>query len=143
MNRWKRLVGAYMATGLLWLGLAATGSPSAASAGTPLPGAPNCSIFPADDVWNTPIANLPVNSQSAAWMSSMNRAATNIHFVFGPTFGMPFDVVSPSQPLVPVTFQFADQSDPGPYPLSADTPIQGGPGATGDRHAIMVTPATG
>jgi hypothetical protein len=142
VNRWKRLVLAYMATGLLWLGLAATGPPIAASAGTPLPGAPNCSIFPADDVWNTPISNLPLNSQSAAWTSSMNSAATNIHFVFGPTFGMPFDVVSPSQPLVPITFQFADQSDPGPYPLSADTPIQGGPGATGDRHAIMVNPAT-
>ena len=72
----------------------------------------------------------------------MNSAATSIHFVFGPTFGMPFDVVSPSQPLVPITFQYADQSDSGPYPLSADTSIQGGPGATGDRHAIMVNPST-
>ena len=142
MNRWKRPGGACMATALLWLGLAAIGPPIVASAGTPLPGTPNCPIFPADDVWNTPIANLPVNSQSAAWIASMNSAATSIHFVFGPTFGMPFDVVSPSQPLVPITFQYADQSDSGPYPLSADTSIQGGPGATGDRHAIMVNPST-
>ncbi len=51
-------------------------------------------------------------------------------------------MVSPSQPLVPITFQYADQSDPGPYPFGADTPIEGGQQSTGDRHAIMVDPAT-
>ena len=50
--------------------------------------------------------------------------------------------MSPSQPLVPITFQYADQSDPGPYPFSATTPIEGGQDSTGDRHAIMVNPAT-
>ena len=142
MTRWKRLPVALMASALLCLGLAAIGAPRAASAGTPVPGAPNCPIFPADNVWNTPIANLPVSPNSATWLASMNSAATNIHFVFGPTYGMPYTVVSPSQPLVPITFQYADQSDPGPYPFSADTPIQGGQDSTGDRHAIMVNPAT-
>jgi hypothetical protein len=124
------------------LGLTAISAPGVATAGTPLPGAPNCPIFPSDNVWNTPIANLPVNPQSAAWVSSMNSTATNIHFVFGPTYGMPDTVVSPSQPLVPITFQYADQSDPGPYPFSAATPIEGGQQSSGDRHAIMVNPAT-
>ncbi len=142
MRRWRRVTIALSTTLLPSVGLTVIGESGPASAGTPVPGAPNCPIFPADNVWNTPVANLPVDSQSAAWTASMNSAASNIHLVFGPTYGMPYTVVSPSQPLVPITFQYANQSDPGPYPLSADTPIQGGQGATGDRHAIMVNSAT-
>ena len=130
------------------LGLTVAVSPTTASAGTPVPGAPNCPMFPADNVWNTPIADLPVNPQSAAWMASMDASTTNLHPDFGPSgdpstpYGIPYTVVSPSQPEVPITFQYADQSDPGPYPFSASTPIEGGQDSTGDRHAIMVNPAT-
>ena len=130
------------------MGLTVAVSPTTASAGTPVPGAPNCPMFPADNVWNTPIANLPVNPQSAAWMASMDASTTNLHPDFGPSgdpstpYGIPYTVVSPSQPEVPINFQYADQSDPGPYPFSASTPIEGGQDSTGDRHAIMVNPAT-
>jgi len=105
-------------------------------------------MFPADNVWNTPIANLPVDPHSAQWLASMDASTTNLHPDFGPSgdpsnpYGIPYTVVSPSQPLVPITFQYADQSDPGPYPFGADTPIEGGQQSTGDRHAIMVDPAT-
>ena len=122
--------------------------PGVASAGTPVPGAPNCPMFPADNVWNTPIANLPVDPHSAQWLASMDASTTDLHPDFGPSgdpsnpYGIPYTVVSPSQPLVPITFQYADQSDPGPYPFGADTPIEGGQQSTGDRHAIMVDPAT-
>src|SRR5271163_277611 len=139
---------AFVTAGVMWLGLTVAVSPATASAGTPLPGAPNCPMFPADNVWNTPIANLPVNPQSAAWMASMDASTTNLHPDFGPSgdpstpYGIPYPVVSPSQPEVPITFQYADQSDPGPYPFSASTPIEGGQDSTGDRHAIMVNPAT-
>ena len=51
-------------------------------------------------------------------------------------------MVSPTHPLVDVAFQYADESDPGPYPFGADTPIEGGAQSTGDRHAIMVNPTT-
>ena len=44
--------------------------------------------------------------------------------------------------LVNISFQYGDESDPGPYPFSASTPIEGGSGSTGDRHAIMVNPST-
>jgi hypothetical protein len=37
---------------------------------------------------------------------------------------------------------YADESDPGPYPLSKATPVEGGRGADGDRHALMVNPST-
>jgi hypothetical protein len=132
----------------MWLGLTVAVSPTTASAGTPLPGAPNCPMFPADNVWNTPVANLPVNPQSAAWLASMDASTTNLHPDFGPSgdpstpYGIPYSVVSPSQTDVPITFQYADESDPGPYPFSANTPIEGGQQSTGDRHAIMVNPAT-
>jgi hypothetical protein len=129
-------------------GLALVVAPTAASAGSPLPGAPNCSVFPADNVWNTDIASLPVDPHSAAWMASMDSAGTNLHPDFGPSddptnpFGMPYTVVAPSHPLVNVAFDFADESDAGPYPFGPDTPIEGGAQSTGDRHAIMVNPNT-
>ena len=149
-GRTGRITGpvAFVTTGVMWLGLTVALSPTPASAGTPLPGAPNCPMFPADNVWNTPIANLPVNPQSAAWLASMDASTTNLHPDFGPSddpstpYGIPYTVVSPSQPEVPITFQYADESDPGPYPFSASTPIEGGQQSTGDRHAIMVNPAT-
>ena len=148
MARRSRLVVAFVATGTAWLGLTIGGAPGVAMAGTPVPGAPNCPMFPADNVWNTPIANLPVDAHSAAWLASMNAGSTNLHPDFGPSgdpsnpYGMPYTVVSPSHPLVPISFQYADESDPGPYPFGADTPIEGGQQSTGDRHAIMVNPAT-
>jgi hypothetical protein len=148
--RRHRIAGpvACVAAGVMWLGLVVGVSPSTASAGTPVPGAPNCPMFPADNVWNTPVAGLPVNPNSAAWMSSMDASTTNLHPDFGPSgdpsnpYGIAYTVVSPSQPQVPITFQYADESDPGPYPFSASTPIEGGQQSTGDRHAIMVNPAT-
>ncbi len=80
-------------------------------------------MFPADNVWNTPIANLPVNPQSAAWLASMDASTTNLHPDFGPSgdpstpYGIPYTVVSPSQPEVPITFQYADRERPGAVPL--------------------------
>ena len=76
---------AFVTAGVMWLGLTVALSPTPASAGTPLPGAPNCPMFPADNVWNTPVANLPVNPQSAAWLASMDAGTTNLHPDFGPS----------------------------------------------------------
>jgi hypothetical protein len=144
----RHRMAAFIAAGVMWLGLTVGISPTTASAGTPVPGAPNCPMFPADNVWNTPVADLPVNPNSAAWMSSMDASTTNLHPDFGPSgdpsnpYGMPYTVVSPSQPEVPIAFQYAGESDPGPYPFNASTPIEGGQQSTGDRHAIMVNPTT-
>jgi hypothetical protein len=110
-------------------------------------GAPNCPLFPADNVWNTNISTLPVNTHSAAWLASMNSATAFLHPDFGPNpggypYGIPFTVVTAGQPLVKVTFQYASESDPGPYPFGPDTPIEGGANSGGDQHAIMVDPRT-
>src|ERR1700744_3491346 len=106
---------------VMWLGLAVAVSPTTASAGTPLPAAPNCPMFPSDNVWNTAVANPPVNPQSASWLAGMDASTTNLHPDFGPSgdpstpYGMPFAVVSPSQPEAPITGLYDYESDPGPY----------------------------
>jgi hypothetical protein len=50
-------------------------------------------------------------------------------------------VVAPGQPKVQVTFEYDDESDPGPYPVPPNPPIEGGPSSAGDRHILMVEPA--
>jgi ribosomal protein L24E len=144
----RALLATFMIATMAWDGVALVAAPGTASAGSPLPGAPNCSVFPADNVWNTDVAGLPVDPHSAAWTASMDSASTNLHPDFGPSgdptnpYGMPYTVVSPSHPLVNVAFQYSDESDPGPYPFGPDTPIEGGAASTGDRHALMVNPST-
>jgi hypothetical protein len=134
-----------MALAVLTLTVLSIPTPAQA-AGPQFPGT-TCPAFPADNVWNTPVTGLPVNSESATWLATMAASTTMLHPDFGPSgkkkapFGIPWQIVSPSQPLVHVKFQFADESDPGPYPLSASTPIEGGSGG-GDRHALMVNPST-
>jgi len=105
-------------------------------------------MFPADNIWNTDISNLPVEVHSAAWLATMDASTTDLHPDFGSSgdpsnpYGMPYIVVPPAHPLVNIAFDYATESDPGPYPFGPETPIEGGQSSTGDRHAIMVNPAT-
>src|SRR6266704_291397 len=94
----------------------------------------SCQIFPANNIWNSDISKLPVHSQSAQWLASMGSSTTNLHPDFGgPPYGFPFNVVDRIHATVPVTFQYASESDAGPYPLGSDTPIENG----SDRHALI------
>ena len=129
---------AFVVTAILSLSLTIGGGTGVASAGTPVPGAPNCPIFPADNVWNTPVANLPVDPHSAQWLAAMDASTTNLQPVAPPTFGMPINVVPLGHAFIPLAFG-SSGNDAGPYPFGPDTQIEGG---TGDRHAIMVDPAT-
>src|SRR5262249_4236724 len=52
--------------------------------------------------------------------------------------GIPYIVVPGDQPRVPVRIEYAGESDPGPYPIPPDAPIEGGPRATGDRHVLVI-----
>jgi hypothetical protein len=99
-----------------------------------------CPIFPPDNPWNRDISGDPVDPNSANYISHMNGGIRFLHPDFGsnPTYGIPFVVVSGSQPKVPVTFYYADESDPGPYPIPPDAPIEGGPASTGDRHILVL-----
>jgi hypothetical protein len=107
----------------------------------------HCPAFPADNVWNTPITGLPVDSHSAEWRKHMAAGSTHLHPDYGPgggtsPYGIPWQITPADPQFVKVHFDYADQSDRGPYPFSANTPIEGGKGASGDRHALMVDPTT-
>jgi hypothetical protein len=56
----------------------------------------------------------------------------------GGPIGIPYTTVGAGQAKVPVSFDYADESDPGPYPLPFDAPVEGGASATGDRHVLVV-----
>ena len=125
---------------------APTGAPTSTPT-TPPAGngrAPNvggCQVFPSDNAWNTDVSAYPVDPNSAAYLASMNASTTFLHPDFGsnPTYGIPYTTVPGSQPFVPITFTaYGSESDPGPYPIPANAPVEGGPGATGDRHVIVV-----
>ena len=107
-----------------------------------LPGAPKCPVFPANNPWNQRVDRLPVAKDSAALIASIGLDAP-VHPDFGTVYagapnGIPFAVVGPRTRRVPVHFQYASESDRGPYPLPPNVPIEGGPHSTGDRHVIVV-----
>ncbi|MCC6402633.1 MAG: hypothetical protein IT207_01345 [Fimbriimonadaceae bacterium] len=98
--------------------------------------------FPTDNPWNTRVDTLPVDPASDAIIASIGPDKP-FHPDFGAdlggeTFGIPYVVVSKDQLKVPMSFEYADESDPGPYPVPADAPIEGGPGSTGDRHILVI-----
>jgi hypothetical protein len=100
-------------------------------------------VFPADNVWNTQVANLPVDPLSAQYIAAIGPGDP-LHPDFGrgdwdgEPMGIPYNVVPASQPKVPVSFMYASESDRGPYPIPPDALIEGGPTSTGDRHVIVV-----
>jgi hypothetical protein len=130
------------ASGALATGTAApTSSPAPRIAGPVIPGT-RCPAFPADNVWNTPITTLPVDTESTTWLASMDAATTNLHPDYGPSgnprrpYGIPWEVVRARTVFTTIRFLYASESDRRPYPLTATTPVEGG----SDRHAIMVDP---
>jgi hypothetical protein len=103
---------------------------------------PARTVFPADNAWNRDISADPVDPGSSAMVASCG-AASAVHADFGTTYngapnGIPYIVVHSGQPVVPASFTYASESDPGPYPIPLDAPIEGGAGSTGDRHVIVV-----
>jgi hypothetical protein len=106
-----------------------------------------CSILPADNIWNTRIDSMPVAANSAAYINTIG-SSTTLHADFGAgvwppgsnqPIGIPFVEVDSSQPNVAINYTaFGDESDPGPWPIPASAPIEGGPDAGGDRHVIVL-----
>ncbi|MBM3462327.1 MAG: hypothetical protein FJX76_09520 [Armatimonadetes bacterium] len=113
---------------------------STPSAPTAVPQIEGCPIFPADNPWNTDISSFPVHPNSSNYLAHMNAATRTLHPDFGadPTYGIPFVVVGGAQARVPMSFDYADESDPGPYPIPPNPPIEGGTDATGDRHILVL-----
>ncbi len=102
-----------------------------------------CEVFPADNPWNTDISGAAVHPNSDAYVSSIG-AGGRLHADFGTVWngapnGIPTVEVPADQPRVPVSFEYDDESDPGPYPIPADAPIEGGAASTGDRHVLVLS----
>jgi hypothetical protein len=99
-------------------------------------------VFPADNPWNQDVSKSKVDPRSGALLKSVGLDKP-LHPDFGTVYnnapnGIPYVVVPGTQPKVPVSFSYADESDPGPYPIPPDAPIEGGPNGQGDRHILVV-----
>ncbi len=96
-------------------------------------------VFPDDHVWNARVDALPVDPNSALYVSTIGAART-MHADFGSglwdggPIGIPFVTVPGTQPRVPVAFEYGDESDPGPYPIPPDAPIEWG----SDHHILVL-----
>jgi hypothetical protein len=100
-----------------------------------------CPILPSEDLLNQEIADAPVNPSSASYIASIGLSA-HLHPDFGtnPSYGIPYTAVGPEQPKVPIKFtKYRSESDPGPYPVPANAPIEGGgKNGHGDKHVLVL-----
>ena len=100
-------------------------------------------VFPPDNPWNQDISNAPLDPNSARLIAAIGLD-DRLHPDFGTVYrgapnGIPYVVVAGSQPLVRIDLgSYAGESDPGPYPVPRDAPIEGGPNSDGDRHVLVV-----
>lgn len=112
---------------------------SAGAATSPrLPGAPKCPLFPATNVWNKRVDTLPVAANSQAVLSTIGLD-TGLHPDFGTVWdghpnGIPYNVANKKTKRYRVSFDYASESDKGPYPIPAGVKIEAG----SDRHALIV-----
>jgi hypothetical protein len=102
-----------------------------------------CPIFPINNIWNTPINNLPVHARSDQWVNTIGRS-TGFHMDFGSgtwnggPIGIPYNIVGGNVPKVSVSFYYPNQSDVGPYPIPANPLIEYG----SDQHMLIVDNST-
>ena len=100
--------------------------------------------FPADNAWNTDISAHPVDPNSGNLIASigLDRGLFpdfGAGLWEGAPIGIPYVVVAGTHPRVPVQFtDYGDESDPGPYPIPPNAPIEGGPASAGDRHVLVI-----
>jgi hypothetical protein len=116
------------------------------AAGPAVAGGPSlagCPVFPADNAWNQRVDRLPVARNSATLIRSIGLGS-GVHADFGSgtwdggPIGIPYVVVDGTQRRVPIRFDYADESDRGPYPIPPHAPIEGGRQSQGDRHVLIV-----
>ena len=106
-----------------------------------------CAVAPADSVWRARVDHLPVAANSSAIVASIGTGK-HMHADFGSgtwdggPIGIPVTVAPRGTAKVRVTFDYADESDKGPYPIPANALVEGGPQADGDRHVLVLDPAT-
>ena len=98
--------------------------------------------FPDDNLWNQDVSGEPIDPHSEVLIARIGLDKP-LHPDFGTTYrgaplGIPYVVVPGTQPKVPISFHYAGESDPGPYPIPPDAPIEGGANSRGDRHILVI-----
>jgi hypothetical protein len=93
-----------------------------------------CYVLPSSNVWNRDISRLAVQSNSAAMVG-----AIGLNAYLHPDFdaigdGIPYNIVTSSTPTFSVAFQYADESDAGPYPIPSNPQIEKG----SDHHLVSL-----
>jgi hypothetical protein len=129
------LLAAATAAAALVAGAAAAHTPTIAG----------CPVFPANNPWNERVDRLPVAADSAAIIAAIGDDPVHADFgsglYDGSRIGIPYVVVhGRTTPKSHVAFDYADESDKGPYPIPRNVPIEGAPDHAnqGDRHALIV-----
>jgi hypothetical protein len=117
-------------------------------------------IMPLDNPWNEDISARPLLANSAAMISQIRADLDWNRRTLRAFHEMNFVLVPDTQPNVPISFvDFPDESDPAPYPIPANMPVETWPRGTGgltlqqwqqdvngdggDRHSIIVMPGAG
>jgi hypothetical protein len=125
--------------GLLALLALATLTLAGATSAARLPQAPACQVFPPSNPWNQRVDSLPVAASSNTIVASIG-VDDHVHADFGSglwegsKIGIPITVVGKKTPRSRVAFEYASESDRGPYPIPSNVKIEGG----SDHHAILV-----
>lgn len=139
MNTMRQLTGIFSFL-IVALVLHVFAGASIAQSGPTLEG---CPVFPVDNIWNTSVADLAVDPNSSAFINTIGPTG-GLHPDFGSgtwnggPIGIPYDVVDAAEHRVNVSFDYDDESDPGPYPIPPDAPIEGGSQSSGDRHVLVL-----
>lgn len=116
----------------------------------------SCPVFPAppaslsprapslatEAAWNQNIAKAPRAADSAKVIAYIDsHGGTAIHPDFGSprAYGFPYAVVSTGAKRLPIHYTaYGSESSPGPFPIPAGAPVEGGASAEGDRHVLVV-----
>ena len=102
-----------------------------------------CQLLPADNVWHADISALPLDPKSAVYTTTSLAPPLKLHPDFGAyPYGMPYNVVPDTHAFGSVQFQYASESDPGPYPVGADLKVEGTHNDGGDDHVLTVDSGT-
>jgi hypothetical protein len=134
-----------LALGAMALLALSTPAPLTARAGArqarpaPPPREGGCPVLPASNPLNRDISRAPLDPKSAGYIASIGLSG-HLHPDFGsnPGYGIPFAVVGPTQPKVPILFsEYGAESERGPYPIPPGAPVEGA-GEAGDRHVLVL-----
>jgi hypothetical protein len=116
------------------------------SSGAPAPVHASCPVFPADNPWNRDISRTPKHLHSDRIIASITASgnkALHADFGGGGAYGIPFVTVGSTMRTWPVVYTaYGDESDPGPFPIPRNSPVEGGATSDGDRHVIVVQRGT-